>query len=116
MLTAYCQLHELGFAHSVETWYDGSLVGGLYGIALGGAFFGESMFSLRTDASKVALACLTKQLQRWQFHFIDCQVQSAHLDRMGALSIPRAQFLEELEQALRIPEIERNWREIQPTS
>ncbi len=104
MRAAYCRLHELGYAHSVESWQDGVLVGGLYGIALGAAFFGESMFSLRTDASKVALTVLVEQLRKWQFHFIDCQVQSAHLDSMGAINIPRSRFLRELQNALAIPD------------
>jgi len=104
MYTAYCRLHELGYAHSVESWYRGELVGGLYGVAIGAAFFGESMFSRHTDASKVALAALAKRLQQWQFHFIDCQIQSAHLGRMGAIDIPRTRFLMELQQALLAPE------------
>jgi leucyl/phenylalanyl-tRNA--protein transferase len=89
---AYCQLHENGFAHSVECWQAGELVGGLYGVAIGRVFFGESMFSRATDASKVALVYLTKQLKRWDFQLIDCQVSSAHLRSLGARDIPRSEF------------------------
>ncbi|HED12053.1 MAG TPA: leucyl/phenylalanyl-tRNA--protein transferase, partial [Gammaproteobacteria bacterium] len=109
MRAAYCQLHELGYAHSVETWCHGNLVGGLYGVAMGAAFFGESMFSLRADTSKVALATLVKRLHKWQFHFIDCQVQSAHLDRMGATNISRTHFLLALHEALRVPNRSGTW-------
>lgn len=93
MASAYCHLHEKGIAHCVETWLDGRLVGGLYGIAIGQVFYGESMFSLATDASKVALVQLAKQLQQWQFKLIDCQVSSAHLTRLGAIDIPRLEFI-----------------------
>lgn len=103
MLTAYCRLHELGFAHSIETWADERLVGGLYGVALGGVFFGESMFARATDASKAALVVLTQRLQTWGFVLIDCQVPSEHLTRLGAENIPRAQFLGELATALHLP-------------
>lgn len=96
MLEAYEQLHELGWAHSVETWYDGELVGGLYGIAMGKFFFGESMFSRQSDASKVALVRLCQRLQEEQFELIDCQVATPHLHRMGAREVPRAEFLQRL--------------------
>ncbi|NMG15644.1 leucyl/phenylalanyl-tRNA--protein transferase [Aromatoleum bremense] len=89
---AYLRLHELGYAHSVESWVDGTLVGGLYGIALGRAFFGESMFSRRSDASKVALAHLAVHLQRLGFAAIDCQMTTAHLLSLGAEEMPRAKF------------------------
>lgn len=90
---AYCHLHERGIAHSVECWTDdGELVGGLYGIALGRVFFGESMFSRASDASKIALVYLCQQLERWEFDLIDCQVASDHLTRMGATLIPRKEF------------------------
>jgi leucyl/phenylalanyl-tRNA--protein transferase len=89
MLRAYISLHRLGFAHSLETWLDGELVGGLYGVALGAAFFGESMFSAQADASKVALVALT----RMGFGLIDCQVPSPHLTSMGAVELPRPEFL-----------------------
>jgi leucyl/phenylalanyl-tRNA--protein transferase len=87
----------------VEVWEDGDLVGGLYGLSFGGAFFGESMFSHRTDASKVALTTLSRQLIDWGFDFIDCQVTSGHLVRLGAEEIPRQKFLEELALAWKRP-------------
>ena len=103
MHAAYCDLHSLGFAHSVETWYKDQLVGGLYGVSLGHCFFGESMFSVMSDASKVALVALVEQLRKWNFHFIDCQVPSDHLYRMGAKAIPRHQFLRQLSKAIEYP-------------
>ena len=96
IVEAYCALHEAGFAHSVETWMEGELVGGLYGIALGKVFFGESMFMRRSDASKIALAYLVAQLGRWQFELIDCQQKTDHLASLGAALISRADFLERL--------------------
>ncbi len=92
MKTAYCQLHHYHFAHSVETWYEGSLVGGLYGVSLGKVFFGESMFSRMSDASKVALVYLVQQLQRWDYELIDCQAYTQHLQRFGATEIPRQHY------------------------
>jgi leucyl/phenylalanyl-tRNA---protein transferase len=92
MQSAYSCLHEMGIAHSVETWLDGQLVGGLYGVALGRAFFGESMFSHRTDASKIALAHLCAYLVTRGFGIIDCQMETAHLKSMGACPIPRHEF------------------------
>ncbi len=97
VIDAYCGLHRAGFAHSVETWMDGELVGGLYGVALGRVFFGESMFMRRTDASKIAFAHLVAQLSRWGFELIDCQQQTPHLASMGAAPISREKFLCELE-------------------
>lgn len=96
METAYNELHQRGYAHSVEAWQDGKLVGGLYGLALGGLFFGESMFSRATDASKAALVFLARHLHARGFRLIDCQVYSAHLASLGAQPIPRASFLQEL--------------------
>ncbi|MCB1900669.1 leucyl/phenylalanyl-tRNA--protein transferase [Cognatazoarcus halotolerans] len=96
MQTAYLRLHELGYAHSVETYQDEKLVGGLYGIALGRIFFGESMFSRVSDASKVALVHLARHLEKLGFAVIDCQMTTAHLSFMGAEEIPRAQFAEML--------------------
>ncbi len=96
MRAAYLRLHELGYAHSVETWDDGRLVGGIYGVALGRAFFGESMFSAEPDASKVAIWALSHSLQQRNFRFIDCQVASPHLASLGARSLPRREFLHEL--------------------
>jgi leucyl/phenylalanyl-tRNA--protein transferase len=103
MIAAYSELHRLGLAHSVEVWQDGKLVGGLYGVSLGKAFFGESMFSRATDASKVALVLLTELCRQAGFAFIDCQVYTEHLHRLGAREIPRPEFLERLEQALQQP-------------
>lgn len=104
MRAAYCRLHEEGYAHSVETWRDGKLVGGLYGVSLGGAFFGESMFSRENDASKVALAHLVRQIREWRFSLIDCQLASAHLFSLGAEEIQRVEFLALLETALGMPD------------
>lgn len=92
MQQAYIRLHEAGFAHSVETWIDGELAGGLYGVALGRVFFGESMFSRANNASKIALAHLIRQLQVWEFGLIDCQMSTPHLASLGAREIPRAEF------------------------
>jgi leucyl/phenylalanyl-tRNA--protein transferase len=99
MQAAYGELHRLGHAHSVEAWHGEHLVGGLYGLAIGRAFFGESMFSLAADASKVAFIHLVRQLQEWGFALIDCQVQTRHLARFGARPIPRAEFLSLLARA-----------------
>lgn len=99
MVWAYTRLHELGNAHSVEVWLDGELAGGIYGLALGRVFFGESMFSRRTDASKIALIALCGQLQRWDFTLLDCQVSNPHLQSMGAVDISREDFNRHLEQA-----------------
>ncbi|MBA1145526.1 leucyl/phenylalanyl-tRNA--protein transferase [Ectothiorhodospiraceae bacterium WFHF3C12] len=109
MRAAYITLHEHGLAHSVEVWMDGSLAGGLYGVALGKAFFGESMFSRRTDASKIALAWLSAQLLRWDYELIDCQLPSPHLERLGAREIPREAFLSRLAQALTAATGETAW-------
>jgi leucyl/phenylalanyl-tRNA---protein transferase len=103
MLQAYFTLHERGYAHSVETWREGQLIGGLYGVAIGRAFFGESMFSHATDASKLALVHLVRQLERWQFGFIDCQMRTAHLASLGAREVPRAQFSRSLQQLVNYP-------------
>jgi leucyl/phenylalanyl-tRNA--protein transferase len=93
MQSAYTELHHLGHAHSVEVWMDGQLAGGLYGVAMGKVFFGESMFSLRTNASKIALAWLSRQLSAWQYRLIDCQVASPHLESLGSTLISRDDFL-----------------------
>ena len=92
MRRAYCELHRLGYAHSVEAWLEDRLAGGLYGIAIGRVFFGESMFSLARDASKVAFVHLLQQLRVWGFNLVDCQVASDHLFSLGAEEIPRQQF------------------------
>lgn len=100
---AYGELHELGYAHSVETWMDGKLVGGLYGVALGRMFYGESMFAHRTDASKIAFAHLVRYLQQEGFGMIDCQMKTGHLASLGAREIPRQQFITRLQQLASLP-------------
>ncbi len=110
MVEAYCRLHELGFAHSIEAWADGELAGGLYGLSLGGAFFGESMFAHRSDASKVAFVHLVWQLQTWAFQLIDCQVYTEHLERFGAQEWPRSQYLKALDRALQMPTRRGRWQ------
>lgn len=100
MIAAYTALHDMGLAHCVETWMDGELVGGLYGVALGQVFFGESMFSRVSDASKIALVHLAKQLQRWEFGLIDCQVKTGHLTSLGAREIPRSEFSQQLDRLI----------------
>lgn len=109
MIEAYCKLHELGFAHSVETWYEDQLVGGLYGISLGSAFFGESMFSLMDNASKIAIITLSKILSENEFLFIDCQVHTNHLESLGAKDVPRTEFLSLLEEALKYDTLRGKW-------
>jgi leucyl/phenylalanyl-tRNA---protein transferase len=94
MRAAYVKLHRLGYAHSVETWLDGQLVGGLYGVALGRVFFGESMFSIERDASKVALHRLCAELTARSIEVIDCQMATPHLMSLGAELVPRAEFIE----------------------
>jgi len=103
MAEAYQTLHQLGFAHSAEAWRDGELVGGLYGLSLGGAFFGESMFARAPDASKLALVELVEALARWKITLIDCQVHTLHLARFGARLWPRRRYLEALRRALEQP-------------
>ncbi len=111
MKRAYIRLHKEGYAHSVEVFKDGQLSGGLYGISLGRAFFGESMFHIERDASKVALFHLTERLIKWDFMLIDAQQDTPHLRRMGAETIPRQQFLEILKQSLQYPTVKGNWSE-----
>ncbi|MBL8251428.1 MAG: leucyl/phenylalanyl-tRNA--protein transferase [Candidatus Competibacter sp.] len=110
MHRAYCRLHRLGHAHSLEIWHQGQLVGGLYGVAVGRVFYGESMFSLMSDASKVALVALAAQLRRWDFALIDCQVRTEHLARMGAVDIARDVFLELLQRYCPLPGQAGPWR------
>ena len=110
MQAAYGELHRLGHAHSIEIWMEGELVGGLYGIGIGRVFFGESMFSRKTDASKLALACLAKQLDAWGYALIDCQVHSAHLESLGSILIPRRDFLALLERHCAEPRQAVPWR------
>jgi len=102
IVQSYCALHRHGFAHSVEAWEGGALVGGLYGVALGGAFFGESMFHRVTDASKVALAALVERLRSGGFVLLDTQWVTEHLARFGAIEIPRQRYLTLLASAIRI--------------
>ena len=102
IIQAYTKLHELGLAHSVESWQAGELAGGLYGVALRGAFFGESMFYRQTDASKVALLALVERMRDRGFALLDVQFPTPHLERFGAVEIPRAQYLERLKAALEI--------------
>lgn len=103
MRDAYLGLHERGLGHSVEVWRDTDLVGGLYGVALGRAFFGESMFSRVSDASKTALVYLVRQLERWGYKLVDCQVSSPHLAFLGATDIPRREFARQLAEAVKTP-------------
>jgi len=110
MLEAYCLLHEQGYAHSVEVWMEGKLVGGLYGVALGGIFFGESMFTRASDASKVALVNLVRQIEIWGFSIVDCQMPTAHLFSLGAREIRRKEFMQELDKALKLPNRPGPWR------
>lgn len=113
MIKAYTQLHVLGYCHSVETYLKGKLVGGLYGVSLGGVFFGESMFHVETDASKVALWYLVDRLAEWNFDFIDVQQDTAHLKRMGAENIDRRKFLNLLNISLRKKTKFGNWGNVE---
>ena len=101
IIESYCELHHRGFAHSVEAWHEDRLAGGLYGVAIGGAFFGESMFHRETDASKVALHGLVQRLRERDFTLLDTQWVTAHLKQFGATEIPRAQYLRQLGEAVR---------------
>ncbi len=105
MVAAYTALHRSGHAHSVETWQEGKLVGGLYGVCIGRMFFGESMFSLVSNASKISLTHLVRQLERWQFGMIDCQMSTPHLFSLGAREIPRAEFIAKLQDLIHYPQI-----------
>ena len=110
MVEAYVRLRRMGYAHSVETWLDGRLVGGLYGISIGRMFYGESMFSRTSDASKVALAHLAAQLQRWNFGMIDCQMKTPHLASLGARELPRTEFIQRLQELIHYPDIASQWK------
>lgn len=103
IIDSYTQLHQLGFAHSVETWIDGRLAGGLYGVSLQALFAGESMFSLAPDTSKIALVFLVEHLRKQGFTLLDTQFLTPHLQRFGAIEIPRAEYKRRLTEALRIP-------------
>ena len=109
MVEAYVRLHELGFAHSVESWRDGELAGGLYGLALGQVFFGESMFARATDASKVALVKLAERLVAADCRVIDCQQATAHLASLGAREIPRKTFAQLLQESIQYPPSGERW-------
>lgn len=109
MIDAYCELHELGLAHSIETWRDGKLVGGLYGVSLGKVFFGESMFFKESDASKVALVWLCRLLVAAGFDLIDCQQVTDNLERFGAVTMDRDTFLATLHKALDAETIQGQW-------
>jgi leucyl/phenylalanyl-tRNA--protein transferase len=109
MVDAYVKLHELGFAHSIEAWAGDQLVGGLYGVSLGAAFFGESMFAKAPDASKVAFVACVRQLDAWGIGLIDCQVHTEHLERFGAYEVPRLRYLELLQTALDEPTKRGKW-------
>ncbi len=109
MIAAYTRLFDAGYAHSIETWRNGRLVGGLYGVAIGRMFYGESMFSREPDASKVALVRLARQLQQWGFGLIDCQMETAHLASMGARALPRAEFTARLAELVNLPHLSGPW-------
>jgi leucyl/phenylalanyl-tRNA--protein transferase len=110
MVDAYTRLHDLGFAHSIEAWQGDALVGGLYGVSLGAAFFGESMFARAPDASKIAFVAAVRQLDAWSIGLIDCQVHTEHLERFGAYEVPRARYLEMLRVALDHPTRRGRWK------
>ena len=110
MIDAYMKLHDLGFAHSFEAWKDDALVGGLYGVSLGAAFFGESMFAKAPDASKIAFVASVRQLDAWRIGLIDCQVHTEHLERFGAYEIPRLEYLQLLTPALDEPTRRGKWK------
>ncbi len=108
---AYKRLHQSGFAHSVEAWLDGELVGGLYGVAIGQVFFGESMFHTRTDASKVAFVVLIEKLKGWGYQLVDCQIHSGHLASLGAEEIARADFINLLKDFCDRPASQSAWHD-----
>lgn len=105
MIRAYERLHEAGYAHSVEIWNDGTLAGGLYGVTLGRMFFGESMFTRKTDASKMAIVLLATQLARWRFPWIDCQMRTDHLATLGAVDVSRRAFVATVRDLVRLPPV-----------
>ena len=109
MIAAYEKLHEMGMAHSMETWIEGELVGGLYGVGQGKMFFGESMFFRVSDASKIAFVHLVTQLQRWGFEMIDCQMKTEHLASLGAREISRNEFRQKLKELVHYPERGKKW-------
>ena len=109
MIEAYCQLHDMGYAHSVECWQEDTLAGGLYGISLGRVFFGESMFSRQPDSSKIALVSLVKKITEWDFDLIDCQMKTAHLMQFGAREIPGPEFQKLLAKSMSYPTQTGKW-------
>ncbi len=111
MIEAYIDLNTLGYAHSIETWREDKLVGGLYGVSIGGSFFGESMFSLESDASKIALVALAMHLKKHDFDLIDCQVTTDHLIKMGAVEISRNSFLDTIQESVKKKELNDIWKE-----
>ena len=110
MTDAYTRLHEMGVAHSAETWIDGKLAGGLYGVALGRMFYGESMFTEVTDASKIAFVHMAWQLKRWGFGLIDCQMKTAHLETFGAREIRRSDFMRRVSKLIQYSPAPTHWR------
>ncbi len=114
MRRAYARLFEAGHVHCFETWMDGELAGGLYGVSLGAAFFGESMFARRTDASKIAFVHLCRQLEHWGFELLDCQVLNPHMRSLGAREVPRAAFEAALARALQTPTRRGRWQAAWP--
>lgn len=112
MLEAYIELHKLGFAHSAEVWQEGKLVGGLYGVSLGRSFFGESMFAKVSNASKTGFITLVKDLEERNFDLVDCQVPTQHLQSLGAESIPRAIFLQNIQESQNAPTLRGSWGEL----
>ncbi|RMG71150.1 MAG: leucyl/phenylalanyl-tRNA--protein transferase [Bacteroidetes bacterium] len=112
MQAAYLNLHQEGYAHSVEVWQEGALVGGLYGVSLGRCYFGESMFAQVSNASKAGFITLVRDLMARDFALIDCQVYTSHLESLGAREIPRRQFLDELHTHLQAPDLRGNWGQL----
>lgn len=112
MKNAYFKLHKSGFAHSVEVWHEDVLVGGLYGVSIGSAFFGESMFAHKSNASKTGFITLIRDLTEKEFSLIDCQVHTTHLESLGAFNIDRERFLDELEEAGEAETLVGNWGEM----
>ncbi len=112
LMTGFAELHEWGFAHSVESWHGDRMVGGVYGLALGGVFCGESMFHAERDASKVAFVTLVERLRHWGFRMVDCQIHTGHLEQLGAREWHRDHFLDELELAIRDPTRRGKWTEM----
>ena len=110
MIRAYERLHAAGVAHSVEIWIDDALAGGLYGVALGRMFYGESMFTRQTDASKMAITLLAAQLSRWNFPWIDCQMRTEHLASLGAVEVPRREFVRTVQELVKLPPVPSPWQ------